>query len=63
MENSSAAFFNEIMENHEENIIIVSHGDLLSLFNAMFQCLPVESLNTCELWGRGGERLTNDREG
>ena len=56
-------FFNEIMENDEENIIIVSHGDLLSLFNAMFQCLPVESLNTCELWGRGGERLTNDREG
>lgn len=58
-------FFNEIMENHEENIIIVSHGDLLSLFNAMFQCLPVESLNTCELWGGAGSvsRMTVKDDG
>ena len=47
-------FFNEIMKNHEENIIIVSHGDLLSLFNAMFLGLPVEIMNTCELWGGAG---------
>ena len=47
-------FFHEIMENHEENILIVSHGDLLSLFNAMFLGLPVESLNTCELSGLAG---------
>ena len=47
-------FFNEIMENDEENIILVSHGGLLSVFNTMFQCLPVESLNTCELWGGAG---------
>ena len=47
-------FFNEIMENHEENIIIVSHGDLLSLFNAMFLGMPVESLHTCELSGLAG---------
>ena len=47
-------FFNEIMENGEENILIVSHGDLLSLFNAMFLGLPVESLNTCELSGLAG---------
>lgn len=58
-------FFNEIMENDEENIIIVSHGDLLSLFNAMFQCLPVESLNTCELWGGAGSvsRMTVKDDG
>ena len=47
-------FFNEIMENDEENIILVSHGGLLSVFNAMFQGLPVESMNTCELWGGAG---------
>ena len=47
-------FFNEIMKNHEENIIIVSHGDLLSLFNAMFLGMPAESLNTCELSGLAG---------
>ena len=47
-------FFNEIMENGKENILIVSHGDLLSLFNAMFLGLPVESLNTCELSGLAG---------
>ena len=65
MENSSAAFLNEIMENHEENIITVSHGDLLSLFNATFQCLPVESLNTCELWGGAGSvsRMTVKDDG
>ena len=47
-------FFHEIMENDEENIIIVSHGGLLSVFNTMFQGLPVESMNTCELWGGAG---------
>lgn len=29
-------FFDEIMSNDEENIIIVSHGDLLSVFNMMW---------------------------
>lgn len=37
-------FFDEIASNSEENIIIVSHGDLLSVFNAMWLGLPVESL-------------------
>lgn len=46
--------FDEIMNNAEENIIIVSHGDLLSVFNAMFLGLPVESLNECELFGMAG---------
>ena len=58
-------FFNEIMENDEENIIIVSHGDLLSLFNAMFLGMPVESRHTCELWGGAGSvsRMTVKDDG
>lgn len=46
--------FDEIMASEEENIIIVSHGDLLSVFNAMFLGLPVESLNEFELFGMAG---------
>ena len=46
--------FDEIMANEDENIIIVSHGDLLSVFNAMFLGLPVESLNDFELFGMAG---------
>ena len=58
-------FFNEIMENDEENIILVSHGGLLSVFNTMFQGLPVESMNTCELWGGAGSvsRMTVNNDG
>lgn len=47
-------FFDEIMSNDEENIILVSHGDLLSVFNAMFLNLPVESINNGEIWGLSG---------
>lgn len=47
-------FFDEIMSNNEENIIIVSHGDLLSVFNAMFLGLDVENINTCEMFGLSG---------
>ena len=47
-------FFDEIMNNDEENIIIVSHGDLLSVFNAMFLRSGVESLNSCEIFGLSG---------
>lgn len=47
-------FFDEIMTNDEENIIIVSHGDLLSVFNAMFMNLGVESLNNSEMFGLSG---------
>ncbi|MBR6536534.1 MAG: histidine phosphatase family protein [Lachnospiraceae bacterium] len=46
--------FDELMANEEENIILVSHGDLLSVFNAMFLGLDVESMNTCELFGLSG---------
>lgn len=47
-------FFSEIMSNDEENIIIVSHGDLLSIFNTMFLGLDVETINTCEMFGLSG---------
>lgn len=46
--------FDEIMTSEDENVIIVSHGDLLSVFNAMFLGLPVESLNEFELFGMAG---------
>ena len=47
-------FFDEVMGNEEENIIIVSHGDLLSVFNAMFLGLNVESLDHGDLFGLAG---------
>ena len=47
-------FFDHVMEEDSENIIIVSHGDLLSVFNAMFLGLPPESLNVCEIFGLAG---------
>lgn len=47
-------FFEEVMGNEEENIIIISHGDLLSVFNAMFLGLDVESLNQAEMFGLAG---------
>lgn len=47
-------FFDEITSNEEEYIIIVSHGDLLSVFNAMWLGLSVESLERSELFGVSG---------
>lgn len=47
-------FFDEIMSNGEENIIIVSHGDLLSVFNTMFLGLDAEMINACEMFGLAG---------
>jgi probable phosphoglycerate mutase len=47
-------FFQKISESQEEHIIIVSHGDLLSVFNAMWLGLDVESINKAELFGLAG---------
>lgn len=47
-------FFDEIMSNDEENIIIVSHGDLLSVFNMMWLGLEVEMTEKFELFGLAG---------
>ena len=47
-------FFNEMLHNDHETIIIVSHGGLLSVFNAMFIGLDVESMNNGNIHGRSG---------
>lgn len=47
-------FYQEIINNNKENIIIVSHGDTLSVFNAMWLDLNVEVLNKVDLYGVSG---------
>lgn len=47
-------FFEEIMSNEEPNLLLVSHGDLLSVFRAMFLGAAPEFLNTAELLGLAG---------
>ena len=47
-------FFNELVTNECENIIIVSHGDLLSVFNTMWLGMDIEMLNRCEIFGLAG---------
>ena len=47
-------FYDEVMESDAENIIIVSHGDLLSLWNAMYLGLDVESFYKVDIHGPAG---------
>lgn len=47
-------FYREVTENGEETMIIVSHGGLLCLWNAMFLGMPVESLERAEIHGPAG---------
>ena len=47
-------FYEEVMGNNEETIIIVSHGDLLSIWNTMFIGLPVESYHQVDIHGPAG---------
>jgi broad specificity phosphatase PhoE len=47
-------FYQEIMDSEEENIIIVSHGDTLSIFNIIWLGLEVEVLNQIDLFGFAG---------
>lgn len=47
-------FFDEIMADEAENIILVSHGDLLSIFFVMWLGLPVEAMNSLDLYGMAG---------
>ena len=49
--NRLKSFFDQVMAEDSENIIIVSHGDLLSVFNSMFLGLEVESLTAYEMFG------------
>ena len=47
-------FYEEVMASDEENVIIVSHGDLLSIWNAMYIGLPAESCSQVEIHGPSG---------
>ena len=48
------SFYDEVINSKEENIIIVSHGDLLSIWNAMYIGLPVESFYEVDIHGPAG---------
>lgn len=47
-------FYGQMMKSTNENVIIVSHGDALSIFNAIWLGLDVEMLNKCDLFGKAG---------
>ena len=47
-------FYEEVMAGEEEIVIIVSHGDLLSIWNAMYIGLPVESYYQVDIHGPAG---------
>ena len=47
-------FYENIIKSDDEYIIIVSHGDLLSVFNAMWLNLEAEALNGLEMFGYAG---------
>ncbi len=47
-------FYEEVMAGDAENIIIVSHGDLLSIWNAMYLGLTVESFYDINIHGPAG---------
>lgn len=46
--------YDEILNDGSDTALIVSHGDILSIFNAMFLELPVESQNTMQIHGAAG---------
>lgn len=47
-------FFDELMDSPQQDILLVSHGDILSVFNAMFMGLEPESMNHFEAFGLSG---------
>ncbi len=47
-------FYKMILESEDQNIIIVSHGDTLSVFNAIWLDLGVEFLNSGNIHGLAG---------
>ena len=49
-----APFYKEIIESKDKTIIIVSHGDLLSVFNTMFLELDIQAIENFELFGLAG---------
>ncbi len=47
-------FYEEVMAGEEEDLIIVSHGDLLSIWNAMYLGLTVKSFYQVDIHGPAG---------
>ncbi len=47
-------FYRKIMESEDENLLIVSHGDTLSIFHAIWLGLRMDQLNNCNLHGAAG---------
>lgn len=47
-------FVNELVISKSSNIILVSHGDTLSVFNALWLGMEIEDLNQCNLNGLAG---------
>lgn len=52
--NRLVPFYNQIMQNNKENIILVSHSGTLSIFNAMWLGMEIEMLNKCDMRGKAG---------
>ena len=52
--NKLSILYKELINSDNENIIIVSHGGTLSLFNAMWLNMDVEKLNTINIHGKPG---------
>lgn len=46
--------FDELMASDAKCLVVVSHGDLLGIFHAMFLDMSVEQLNTVDLRGQSG---------
>lgn len=61
--NRLTGFYEKIMTEEHENIIIVSHGDTLSIFNAMWLGLDIGMLNKCDVFGIvGGVPFLNENQ-
>ncbi|NBG87839.1 histidine phosphatase family protein [Isachenkonia alkalipeptolytica] len=58
-------FYRKIMESEDENLIIVSHGDTLSIFHAIWLGLNMDQLNFCNLHGAAGgvSKMHQDNQG
>lgn len=52
--NRLLTFYNRIMEDTEENLLIVSHDGTLSLFFTMWLGMDIQLLDTCNLSGKSG---------
>lgn len=61
--NRLKGFYERIMAEEHDNIIIVSHGDTLSIFNTMWLGMDIEMLNKCDLFGMaGGVSFLNENQ-